>query len=336
VPIGGLKVAYELANGLTDRGHSVSVMHLRTIPTSQRGALLRDLRVAAWRYGLGGWFDIRRSVTVGFTTDPFRLGPADHLVAVGWRSVDFVLGAPPQAGRPAYLAMDYMADFEGDPGDVATVWRKPIHKIVTASWLVSKAREISGDDAFVSQIHLAVGAEFTSTLAPADRQPTAIATYFHPAPRKGFRETMAALALVRARHPIQLTVFGGSRPEISLPGWARFVERPGDLVPIYNSAAIFVHASSHEGFGLPPAEAMASGCALAAFANQGVLEYAVDGRNAMLVPVGDVPGLAEVITRLIESRELRLRIAQQADEDMRDYNWARSTDEFEAALLAVG
>jgi glycosyltransferase involved in cell wall biosynthesis len=115
----------------------------------------------------------------------------------------------------------------------------------------------------------------------------------------------------------------------------RYRPHPRDTAAILNRAAIFVHASANEGFGLLPAEAMASGCAFAAFANQGVSEYAVNERNALLVRVGDVEGLAGAIERLVEDRELRLRVASQAVVDMAAYSMTRSIDELEAALAEV-
>ncbi len=123
-----------------------------------------------------------------------------------------------------------------------------------------------------------------------------------------------------------------SGPRCDCPIGQHSARQPRDLRALYNSAAIFVHPSSAEGWPLPPAEAMASGSAVAAFANLGVSEYAVDGRNALLVRVGDVEGLAGTIRRLIEDDDLRLRLARQGVADMSAYTWERSVAAVEAAL----
>jgi alpha-1,3-rhamnosyl/mannosyltransferase len=158
--------------------------------------------------------------------------------------------------------------------------------------------------------------------------------HHHPAPQKGFTEGLRALEKIHRDRPIAVDIFGGFRPEMTLPEWARFHRRPRSLESLYNRAAIFVHSSRHEGFGLPPAEAMASGCAVAAFGNVGLREYAVNDRNALLVEVGDIAGLAAAVRRLIEDQPLRLRLTHQGAADIAAYTWDRSVAALEAALAA--
>jgi glycosyltransferase involved in cell wall biosynthesis len=335
VPVGGMKVAYEFANRLAARGHQVTLLHLDTMRHQRRSLRWRrDARFLAWRIGLGGWFRLTRDVRAGLI-DPARpdlIPPGDRLLAVGWKTVAIVAEAASRAGRQVYMAMDYMADWEGDPGEVDAAWLRPMPKIVTAEWLARKARDLCGDGVSISMVPLAVGVEHMVEIDPSQRVPTSLAMHFHPGPSKGLAEGLEALALVRRGHPVRLVAFGGFPPERPLAEWIDFRLGPRDLVPIYNSAAIFVHSSIHEGFGLPPAEAMASGCALTAFANLGVSEFAVDGHNALLVPVGDVEGLANAITRLIEDDELRIRLARQGIADIRTRTWERSVTAMEEAL----
>ena len=51
---------------------------------------------------------------------------------------------------------------------------------------------------------------------------------------------------------------------------------------------------------------------------------AVDKENALLSPVGDVEQMAANITYLIENDELRVRLAQAANESIRKFNWNNS------------
>jgi glycosyltransferase involved in cell wall biosynthesis len=207
--------------------------------------------------------------------------------------------------------------------------------LVTARWLIEPARRMSGSDVPVHFVPLGLGAEFRPVVDPSVRDPLSLGTYFHPAPHKGFSEALRVFELVRERHPVRVIVFGGARPRAPLPPWMTFHLLPRTPLPIYSAAAIWVHTSLHEGFGLPPAEAMASGCALAGFANAGVSEFAVDGQNSLLVAVGDIDGLAGAIVRLIENRQLRLRLAGQGSADLSVYTWERSVAAFEAALTAL-
>jgi glycosyltransferase involved in cell wall biosynthesis len=339
VPTGGLKVAYQFANGLAERGHAVTVLHLDTLVGHRfERRIRRDARFWLWRRGRGGWFDLGRGIEARLIqpADVDGVPSADHLVAIGWRSVDLVRRAPDRAGRKHYLVQGYMPA-EGAPGEVDAAWRIPIHKMVISRWLKAKAEELGPAGLPLSVVHIPIGEEFRPWTAIADRDASSIATYFHPERVKGFKEALEALLAVRQRYPIKVATYGADRPQTALPDWMSFRYRPHprDTAAILNRAAIFVHASANEGFGLLPAEAMASGCAFAAFANQGVSEYAVNERNALLVRVGDVEGLAGAIERLVEDRELRLRVASQAVVDMAAYSMTRSIDELEAALAEV-
>jgi glycosyltransferase involved in cell wall biosynthesis len=328
-----LKVAYELANGLAMRGHRVVVLH--QAPSTAAPSPARRFRLALAGRGFGGWVRFARGVEPGWIDpdQPEKLPPADELIAVGWKGVALVAAASPAAGRAHYLAMDYMAPWEGKPGDVDSAWRTPMPKIVTARWLVAKAREVCGENVDVHYIPLGIGAEHRFVIDPASRRPDNVLMHHHPAPQKGFTDGLRALENIHGDRPISVDIFGASRPEMRLPEWARFHLRPRSLESLYNRAAVFVHSSRHEGFGLPPAEAMASGCAVAAFGNVGLREYAVDERNALLVEVGDVAGLAAAVRRLIEDEPLRLRLAAQGAADIAAYTWDRSVAALEAALV---
>jgi glycosyltransferase involved in cell wall biosynthesis len=337
VPVGGIKVAYEFANRLADRGHDVAVLHIDTLaPDSRSVRVRRNARFTAWRLGIGGWLRLRRGIRTGLV-DPRhpRLPSADRIVAVGWKSVGLVAAAPDGSGRKVYFAMDYMADYEGKLGEVDAAWQMPMSKIVAARWLLTKAVELCGEGVDATLVPLGVGGEFQPRIDPAERNPLSLALYYNPAPVKGFAECLEALELVRRRHPIRAVAFGGIRPVIALPDWIDFRLGARELAPVYNSAATFVHSSRHEGFGLPPAEAMASGCALAAFANVGVSEYAVDESNALLVSVGDIAGLASATMRLIEDDALRIRLARQGIADLSARTWERSVSAMEEALAAI-
>lgn len=335
VPSGGLKVAYELANGLARRGHHVRALHLD--PT-RRFTIARRIRhraaFALTRRRPLTWFAFDPRIRMGLI-DPERpdaLPAGDVVIGVGWRAAAFVADAPRAAGRGHYLSMDYMAPFEGSPGEVDAAWRAPLRKLVTAHWLEEKARELCGPDVDVTYISLGIGAEHGTTVDPAMRPPNTVLMHYYPSPRKGFRDGLDALERCRADLEIDVTIFGASRPAPPLPEWVRFVHRPRNLAPIYNSAAIFLHSSRHEGFGLPPAEAMASSCAVAASANIGVREYAVDGVNALLAPVGDVERLATAVRRLVVDDDLRLRLARQGREDVARFTWDRAVSALQAAL----
>jgi glycosyltransferase involved in cell wall biosynthesis len=339
VPVGGLKVSYELAGRLARRGHTIVVVHADRLASGGAGLparVRRDVRFAAWRRGFNAWFKLDSRVRAGFV-DPRRpdsLPDADALVACGWSVAGLVYQAPPGAGRKHYFAQGYMASVADQPSEVDAAWRLPMRKIVISDWLAAKARELGGPSADVVRVSAAIDhEEFGVHTDPADRNPASVAMLHHSAPAKGAAEGLEALARVRATYPdLNVVLYGAQAPDHRLPPWANFVRQPPDLAGLYNAAAIFVHPSRLEGWGLPPAEAMACGCAVAAYANLGVREYGVHERNSLLVPIGDVAALAAAIERLICDRQLRTRLAHHAVADVATFTWDRSVAELESVL----
>lgn len=334
VPTGGLRVAYELANGLARRGHAVRLLHVdrRTTAARLRSAGQRVLGRPAVR-----WFKIDPSIEVGIVNGGRldELPAADVLVAVGWRCVELVRNAPPRAGSKLHLIQGYMAGVEGEPGEVDRAWRLPIDKLVVSRWLAGKALELC-PGVSISLVPVAVDrSRFTITADPALRAPVSVVLLDHSMPTKGTDDGLAALARVRQAVPdLRVTVFGAGEPMRAIPGWATFVRLPPDLAELYKSNAILVHPSSLEGWPLTPAEAMACGCVVVGYANLGISEYAVDGHNALLTAVGDIDALAASVARVIADDELRLRLARQAATDIGAFTWERSIDAFEQALAS--
>jgi glycosyltransferase involved in cell wall biosynthesis len=177
--------------------------------------------------------------------------------------------------------------------------------------------------------------EYPMRVVPENREPNTIGLLYHDAELKRTVDGVAAMSLVRERFPdVSLTVFGTTPRPAWLPEWASYTENPSRrrLTELYNSFAIFLHTSRTEGFPLPPAEAMLSGCALVAAANRGVQEYAVEGRTALLAPIRDPEALADRVCSLLLDPVLRCRLAWNGHDALRLFTWDRAVDTMEVVL----
>lgn len=136
---------------------------------------------------------------------------------------------------------------------------------------------------------------------------------FYPArpyPHKNHQRLVEAVGLLRREDPTLRLVFSGEGLERlgDLPAW---VERRGlvsfdELREIYHRARLMVFPSLYEGFGLPPLEAMASGCPVAASDAASIPE--VVGDAAELFDATSVDGIAAGIRRaLARTDDLRSR-----------------------------
>ena len=113
------------------------------------------------------------------------------------------------------------------------------------------------------------------TEVPPHQRPLSIAFAYRREPHKGIPHLVAALERVHANHPRLPVRCFGSSDEANLPAW---VEQRGfltdkELVKFYNDCAIFVLPSHYEGWGLPAAEAMASGASVVVTACGGTADF---------------------------------------------------------------
>jgi glycosyltransferase involved in cell wall biosynthesis len=164
--------------------------------------------------------------------------------------------------------------------------------------------------------------EFEPNLGPREK------LLLYPArgwPHKNHAALFEAFAFLRAEDPeLRLVLTGGALDGLRpLPAGVELRGLVGrsELRELYRSAAALVFPSLYEGFGLPPLEAMASGCPVAA-SNAGALPE-ICGDAAVLFdarrPEAIAAGVREALARAGELRERGLARA-------RAFTWAACAD----------
>lgn len=152
---------------------------------------------------------------------------------------------------------------------------------------------------------------------------------------KNHARLLEAVRILRKQIPdIRLVLTGGDLDSLgALPEW---VDRRGlvsvdELHSLYRSAACLVFPSLYEGFGLPPLEAMASGCPVAA-SNAGSLPE-VCGEAAVYFDPLDVDSIAEGMSAaIVKGPELSVAGVAHASK----FTWEKCRDVHLAAYrLAV-
>ena len=108
-----------------------------------------------------------------------------------------------------------------------------------------------------------------------------------------------------------------------------------------NTADVFVLPSRMESFGIVLLEALACGTPVVASSVGGIKCVVQGGVNGLLVPYGDVEGLAEGMLMLLRDRELASQLVAEGPRRIAErYGWmavARQTlDLYEEAASQVG
>ena len=143
-------------------------------------------------------------------------------------------------------------------------------------------------------------------------------------PRKGIGDLLAVWSSLPEPRP-RLVLCGGrgwktrlpDDPHIEVTG---YVPR-ARLRELYRGARAFVYPSHHEGFGIPPLEAMACGAPVIATRTGAIPEFG-EG-TALLVAPGDVSALRDALVRVLRDAPLRRELRARGVERAASWGWER-------------
>jgi glycosyltransferase involved in cell wall biosynthesis len=182
--------------------------------------------------------------------------------------------------------------------------RKADRVVVISEWTRERVVEQLGlDPGRVHAIHLAVDHERFSPDPTVTREPFLLYPA-RPWPHKNHARLFEAFAVLRGARPeLRLVLTGVGHDAAGLPAGVEARGVPTDeLVTLYRRAAAVVFPSLYEGFGLPPLEALACGCPVAASRAGSLPE--VLGDAAVLFdpedPAAIAAGVAQALDRAAE------------------------------------
>ena len=178
-----------------------------------------------------------------------------------------------------------------------------------------------------------------------------IAAMIRPStPRRAPELTMNVLREIKLRYDtkVEINVFGADAKNDIRD--ARFFEsiqanfeyndfgklNPKQMAILLGDADIFVDFSSFQAMGLTAMEAMACGCAVILPREGGTGDFAKDRSNAMVVDTTSQENCVRALSELIDSRELRERLANQAIVDMCKFMPEFSAFKFLTAVFGEG
>jgi len=155
-------------------------------------------------------------------------------------------------------------------------------------------------------------------------------------PRKGIDDLVDGWRALPVPRP-RLVLCGGS-------GWGARIEDEEGIVrtgyvtreklrDLYRRALVFVYPSRHEGFGIPPLEAMACGAPVIATRTGAIADYAEGA--AVLVAPGARDDLRDALTRVVREASLRRELRARGPERASQWRWERSAALMTQLLRAI-
>jgi GT2 family glycosyltransferase len=314
---GGHRDVFEHLNRLLDRGHAVALYTLGDPPD---------------------WFELRAPVHSfeDYDTLVKALADLDAIkVATWWNTAAPVWRASVLHGIPVYFVQDietsYYPDDEWSRYAVLDSYRPEFRYMTISSWNRERLRELGLD---ADLIPPGIDLETFRPLSQVERRRDMVLAIGRSNPLKNLPLTLEAWRALPEPRP-ELCLFG-IEPELAREPGVRYVESPSDeeVNELFNQASVFVQTSTHEGFALPPLEAMATGGAVVCTDAHGNRDFCVDGENC-LMPEPDAAAVSAAMGRLLADPELRERLGQAGARTARDYAWELRIDALEAFLDRV-
>jgi GT2 family glycosyltransferase len=314
---GGHRDVFEHLNRLNDRGHDVELFTLGGPPA---------------------WFPLRVPVRSFDDYDGLvaALAPLKAIkVATWWNTAAPVWQASVTRGIPVFFVQDIETSYYPDDERVRHAvlnWYRPEFRYMTISgWNRDRLRELGLDATLIPP---GVDLDTFRPVPGSSRRTDMVLALGRSNPLKNLPLTLAAWRELPEPRP-ELCLFG-IEPQLATDPGMRYVTAPSDeeVNRLFNEATVFLQTSAHEGFALPPLEAMATGGAVVTTDAHGNRDFCVDGENCLLVDA-EPAAVRDALARLLSDPVLRERIGQAGIRTAADYAWSRRIDELEAFLEDV-
>jgi glycosyltransferase involved in cell wall biosynthesis len=317
---GGTRVVLAQADALIERGHRVRIV-TKGLPLT-------------WRASRAEWVYV----------DDFReydAGGDDRVIGTFWVTVPY---AHALAGeRAVHLCQGYEGAFSAYANirdQIEATYRLPIPKLIVAQSLLPICRQFTDDVTYIGQV---VEDEFYRQHVPRESDPPRVLLVGQSqADLRGIQEGYGAVAHARWFHQkldlIRVSPWAPSREEP-----LEFVQEfhvgltTAEMTRLMHSCDILLAANhKEEGFGLPAAEALASGLACLLTSIPSYLSFDDTHDYALFAPQENAVELGEKLIELLADRDLRDRLRARGREIAEQWRVEHVTDRLEQFFRRSG
>lgn len=329
---GGEKIVTQLAMGLSQRGHEVTMI----VPRGTSRNFLPDKNLVSIKevfYHLPKINLLTNSFALAFNT------PKSDIICAtaGLTSLaSFIASKILKRGKPFYYIQHYEPLFY--PGLLRFPYRlmiKSSYRFIDnfatdASWLNERIAEESGRKGII--IHPGIDSKVFFPRRVKKDERNRIVLYLG---RKGKLRSpevfFEAIKLIGKRVPnLKIINVTQDKWDYSLPCvYEERVASGEELAKLYSLSDVYVLSSSFEGFPLPPLEAMACGTPVVTTDCLGVRDYAIHGQNSLVVPAGNSLLLSEAIMQSITDRSLAQRLSINGVKIAKNFTIEKTINAFE-------
>jgi len=313
---GGIRVQLAQADALIARGHRVRIV-TKGLPLT-------------WRPSRAEWIYVDDFNTYDARED-------DFIIATFWTTLPAAYAIAPE--KALHLCQGYEGSFTAyQPirGEIEAAYRLPIPKLVVTRSLIEICRQFTDDVTYIGQI---VDDDFFRPRSPAENEPMRVLLCGESqVDIKGVSEGYGAAAHARWFHQkfdlIRVSPWAPSREE-PLDAVQEFhvALNTREMTRLMHSCDVLI-APNHreEGFGLPAAEAMASGIPVVMTSIPSYLSFDDVRDYALFAPQENAVELGEKLIELLSDADLRDRLRSRGREVAEQWRSERVAERMEKAL----
>jgi glycosyltransferase involved in cell wall biosynthesis len=335
---GGLRTVFEYANRMTKLGHEV-IVYTPVIPFNAfrpkypLAVMKHQLKYALKQFSGKPFmppiiYPHNFAFKAVHAVNDFFIRDADAVVATSWTTAYHVNSLGKSKGKKFYLIQDFEV-WNSNKERAENSYKLPLNRTVVSKYLQNLLKEKFGSDSIL----ISAGVSFEDFYVDNKvyNQNPVIIFNDHQLENKNVKGLLEALVKLKEKYPkLSARCFAVNRHN-EMPDWIEFHKNPTDehLRHLYQTSDIFLFASKYEGFGTPPAEAMACKCALVANAVAAIPEYSVHMESAIHCNPERVQDMVDGVSYLIDNPSELKRIAEAGYQSVRKLlSWDTAVEKF--------
>jgi glycosyltransferase involved in cell wall biosynthesis len=335
---GGIRTVFEYANRLSDSGHDV-IVFTPVVPFNPYkpkfpiNIIKHQVKYALKQFTGKAFmppniYKRRFKIKAVPAVNNFFIPDADAIVATSWTSAYYVNKLNPRKGKKFYLIQDFEV-WNSNRSLAENSYRLPLNRTVVSGYLHKLLKEKFNSDSTI--ISAGVNFEDFYNENKTYNEIPAILFNDHLLEHKNVSGLLEVIKKLKEKYPALIVRCFGVSKHHEMPEYIEFCRNPDDetLRELYCSSDIFLFASMYEGFGTPPAEAMACKCALVANAVAAIPEYSVHMTSAIHCNPDKPDELFNGVSYLIDNPHELRRISEAGYQSVRKLlSWDTAVEKF--------
>jgi glycosyltransferase involved in cell wall biosynthesis len=319
---GGVKVVFEQAQALQERGHEVKIVS---------------------KGGRPDWYDLRVPLLQVDAFLPSSLPECDFMVGTFWTTVRAAFQA--EKGCPVHLCQGYEGDFPAYAPyrqDIEAVYRLPVIILTVHEPLTQLLWYRFGKKAYTVGQGIDHTVFFPGEKRACNPPWRVLVVGPYEIDLKGVREALRVLEALKKELPLRVVrvsqfPFTAAERHRGVTDEYHFYLRAQEMAAVYRSCNVLLAPYwAQEGFGLPVLEAMACGVPTVVSDIPALRAFAQETDWTLFFAERDIAGMQRALRRLLEDSGLWTKLRARGIEIARSYTFSHVAERIEHVLTTKG